>query len=144
MLVVMCDPAAHLPLPNPEGWSRHHCSTQSSAKQTTEFSMKPKSQLLHTLHCRLRLSLLQRAAPRGCHLGSELRRMLHTRYVVQCAANTTVSPCSVECALCSVDLCAGSINQSIAHLAGRYYLLIFIEFSLLFPNAQLCTRHCLT
>ena len=34
--------------------------------------------------------------------------------------------------------CCGSISQSIAHLVGRYYLLIFIEFCLLLANAH-CT-----
>ena len=64
-------------------------------------------------------------------------KILHTRYV-QCAIHSV----AWQCNMCRVDLCAGSITQSIAHLVGRYYLLIFIEFSLLFPSAQLCTRHC--
>ena len=59
-------------------------------------------------------------------------------HIVQCAIHNV----AWQCNMCRVDLCAGSITQSIAHLVGRYYLLIFIEFSLLFPSAQLCTRHC--
>ena len=105
------------------------------ATQTTEFSMKPKSQTC--THTAVQCSSEATATPRGCQVGSVLKKMLHTRYV-QCAKHNV----AWQCNMCRVDLCAGSITQSIAHLVGRYYLLIFIEFSLLFSGAQLCTRHC--
>ena len=131
-----------LPICQPQrgGRATTDCSTLVQRKPQS-FPWNPNPRLAHTLQCSAVLRLLQ--PPEVANLVLCWRKCC-TRDVCS-VLHTNISQCSVtpwQCNVCRVDLCAGSITQSIAHLVGRYYLLIFIEFSLLFPSAQLCTRHC--